>query len=139
MAGAEVKSLDYPSEFYRLPTRDDAFTLSDFIRVVASKVQALGPFDVVFTHNMVGEYGHLDHKLIWDIAFHLGHPLWITNIFIPSNWVPWQQSPVSSLDYPKWVSELDVAFYDRCESVYRRHNAWTWNKEAVTHCAVYEL
>jgi len=63
LIGIPVKSLDYPSDFYKLNARDGS--LRRFMDDVQSNIDKRA--DSIFTHNWMGEYGHMDHLLIYQI------------------------------------------------------------------------
>lgn len=133
--GIPVESMDYPSEFYRLPTRKGQ--LSDFINEVLDKVK---DYDVIYTHNPLGEYGHLDHQLVHTICMQSGKDVLFSNIFLKSNWCPYWciSSAYATLYYNElFECENDMDLYTELEDIYRDMGIWTWSKEPVKGCTVY--
>ena len=119
----EFECLDYDSEFYRLPTRDE--TLKKMAEDVRRRVT-----DKVFTHNPWGEYGHLDHIIIGQIV--KGH---CSDILIESNWLPVRKHGLGKfVKKAVWDQEL----YDKIKSIYVKHNCWTWDREPVKEANIYE-
>lgn len=139
--GVKFDCFDYPSEFYRLPTRDGQ--LDDFYMQIANRVQHTDA-DIVFTHNPHGEYGHLDHKLVFDIVFNYSPaPIWYTDICQRSNWP--SDIAIKNLEkqlfYKRKVGDYtaDDEKLDYCEKEYRAEKVWTWDKSIVRECGVYEI
>ena len=60
-----------PSEFYRIETRYNPVVLPDIIDEIKCFIQAavetIKP-DFIITHNPFGEYGHGDHRLVFNIV-----------------------------------------------------------------------
>jgi LmbE family N-acetylglucosaminyl deacetylase len=133
--GVEVECLDYDSEFYRLETRKE--TLSAMLKDVAIKVNKT-PSDYIYTHNFWGEYGHIDHILINQICMSLNHPIILSNMFQPSNWMPFTEIPIHyqrSFCDAEEVSVLDINFYEETKAIYQKANVWTWSKPPITKCS----
>jgi len=133
--------LNYNSGFYRLETRGE--TLSRALRTMMDEINAFD-YDVIFTHNPIGEYGHIDHILVHQLAMTFGKPVVVSDIFIPMNWVPYQSFPegyqrVCSRGVSLGICDNDLEFYSRCEQVYRKHNVWTWCKPPIKRCNLYLL
>ncbi len=127
--GVEVVRFGYPSGFYQLPTRDE--TLS---KALGEFGKALEGADTVFTHNPWGEYGHIDHMLVHQVAVASRKVVLFTDIFEPSNWVPWKNMPV----YGGHVTDatIDMDLYERCKALYDEEGCWTWSKPPVQKCEV---
>ena len=94
--------------------------------------------DYVFTHNPIGEYGHLDHIMVHQSVLQsTGKPVLYTDMYEPGQgWVPWDRL---SRPVPGDVvvhTALKEKWYGQCEAVYRRHRAWTWNKPPITKARV---
>jgi len=129
--GAEVICLDYNSEFYRLPTRDGSL-----MRLANDIFSLLEPEEVLFTHNPWGEYGHLDHVLVHQIARRSGKRLLYTDISLEAGWLP-------SLMYlptmpPVGSFTNEQKFYAECKAIYDKWNCWTWSKPPIERTSVYE-
>jgi hypothetical protein len=136
--GIEFRCLDYDSEFYRLETRKGSF--SRCCAEIEAAVRKFD-FDAVFTHNPWGEYGHIDHMMVHHVVMSMGVPVVMTDMMVPSNWVPWKTpSPtVRNAYFRKRIldAEIDMKLYRRIEQLYREQNVWTWSKPPVDKCGVY--
>lgn len=131
--------LDYNSEFYRFETRQE--TLSKMMRHVEMSIEAMKPFDYIFTHNYWGEYGHIDHIIINSVIINSSYPTIISDMFIKSNWVPFETKPVR---YSKLFNEsarinLNLSFYNDIKSIYAKSNVWTWSKDPIIECKIAEI
>lgn len=129
---SSVAVLDYNSEFYRLPTRDE--TLKQLCRGVSSLLLAFG--DPVFVHNAWGEYGNIDHILCHHIARITGLPMLVSDIAQEINWLPirpWQQGELISRH------KLDREWFDELKHIYDARGCWTWSHEPVTECSIYRV
>lgn len=141
--GIEGIAFDYDSEFYRLETRKG--TLSKFCKTLINVVRS-HKCDAIFTHNPHGEYGHLDHKLVFNTIFDHVPPdirLLYTDICQESNW---PSDPVISdlstmLFYQDKVMDCvaDEAALKEAEMAYRAAGCWTWDKPIVKRCGVYRI
>jgi len=134
--------LDFNSGFYRMPTRPKP-ELSETLRCIRDEASAVD-CDMIFTHNPMGEYGHVDHVLIHQLAMTLGKPVLVTDMFVPMNWVPYQKfgngfERMYGRSAHCGTEVSDLAFYQKCENVYRKHNVWTWCKLPVPKCELYML
>lgn len=165
--GIHVECLDYDSEFYRLesravarkstmstllsrlrraprPLKADARgeKLSSMIEDVLARIWRF-EFDLVYTHNAWGEYGHLDHHLVHSIVASVGVPTIVSDIFVESNWFPNKRIPptLKRLYCRKIVQtcENNLEFYERCRKVYVDAGVWTWSEPPVTSCDLYEV
>lgn len=137
----DAVALPYPSEFYRLETRKGG--LARFCDSVKRLLDD-DDYDAVFTHNPHGEYGHMDHKLVFDIVFnHSKHPIMFTDICQESNWP--SDPAISGLSrmlfYKEKVGEFeaDEAKLKAAEAAYRIKGCWTWDKPIQKTCSVYKL
>lgn len=132
--------LDYNSEFYRLETRNGS--LSRMIDGVLERINKF-EFDIIYTHNAWGEYGHLDHQLIHNIVASVGVPTVVSDIYVQSNWVPYKHIPaIFERLYCRNLIEQcvnNLVFYNNCHSFYSDVGAWTWCYEPVESCCLYEI
>ena len=133
--------LDYPSEFYRYETRNESMSKvqDHIVDTIQSKT-----YDYIFTHNPYGEYGHIDHKMVFDIVtMRTDKPVWITDICMKSNWpsLDYPSDRVHKLYYNNRIREckLDEDLYSYCEKEYRDFQVWTWNKPPIDKCSIYEI
>ena len=85
---------DYPSEFYKLETRGT--TLEDCQNTIVDCVNSKKDnYDYVFTHNPMGEYGMIDHKMVWELMYtRVDHPLLITDLLqYDTHWPSFNEIP----------------------------------------------
>ena len=105
---------------------------------------ALDTYDYIFTHNPLGEYGHLDHKFLFEtVLLHSSAPMVYTDICLKSNWPSVSVIPprVRTLFYNCKLTDcdLDLKFYSRCQQRYEEAGVWTWGEPPVDHCGLYVL
>lgn len=141
--------LSHGNNFYRLPTRDPlAKTLSLLlIRLTDSIWQVINEFKPthIFTHNAMGEYGHGDHRLLFNLVIReLGdYRLLQTDISLwnkchlsatVDDTIPsiYQRHFYTLRNYIRHV-ELDTYWYAQMKCIYERHNAWTWGGHDPVH------
>lgn len=132
-----VECMILPSEFYRLPTRYEQFTLPMLIeRIIQTIKKALFEIspDYIITHNPFGEYGHGDHRLVFNIIISFIDKIGI--VFTDAC-----QSNKCHLSFDEipiriWEAyfldeigryELDKSWLDICSSIYKKHKAWSWD------------
>lgn len=138
--GFSFTCFDYNSEFYRMPTRDES--LSKALATLASEIE-YKYYDFVFSHNPMGEYGHIDHILVHQMVAMCSPHLLMTDIFMESNWVPYRKiGEVYQRSYfakSRFVDSYtnDLAHYNKCKQIYVDHQAWTWSKPPVTNANLY--
>ena len=120
--GAEPVIIAGPSEFYRMETRPKA-CLKDHLRTI---LDAVGSEGALFTHNPWGEYGHLDHIMVNQVAMHSGLPHYFTDCYQSRNWVPWARAPQN---IPGCIGSAQQNYerYSAVEKIYRKYDAWTWD------------
>ena len=152
----ETFCLDYPSEFYRAATRptskdpeedgQNSGPYRQMRKVMADKIMEMErDCDAVFTHNPMGEYGHIDHTLLFDIVLkNSTKPVIITNIVQPSNWsrAPSNTQKLGKIYYSRLYKKdciLDKDLLQYCKKEYEKKNAWTWSKPVVSKCNLYVL
>lgn len=149
--GWQTWCLGMASEFYRLPFRRAQIILPNVIRQVRShimeKIDGFKP-DVIFTHNPIGEYGHGDHRLTFELVCttpDISRVLF-TDICIKNG---------CHGDYDKipdylWgcteffqnlrnEAKMDLEFFERCRAVYQNNQAWSWHGDVAVQCGVYEI
>jgi len=137
------------SGFYRLPFRNAILTLpitTEAIRMhIELHIRAVQP-DYIFTHNPIGEYGHGDHRLLFELV--CVHPAVKKVLF--TDICLYNKCHVGYNEIPKHIRdayyrevrgeyELDMEWFNRCKQVYQRHRAWSWKGEPVRKCKLYEL
>lgn len=132
--------LDFNSGFYKLPHRTGA--LCDFYSEILRHIEIFRPFDYVFCHNPLGEYGHHDHKLIFNIVSnYVEEPIIITDIVMSSDWSPIDSlsQRTLSLYYRQMITEVrrSSEVFNSVENMYRRHKVWTWNQQPSDSCGLF--
>jgi len=154
--GIETACFDYPSEFYRAPTRpvgsnreEDGQISGPYRRMckdISNKILEMEKdCDAIFTHNPLGEYGHIDHITVFDIVLkNTKKPVIISDIFQASNWSrkPFNMERINKLYYSNIYKKdclLDQKLLRYCEEEYKKKNAWTWSKEVVKKCNLYMI
>jgi LmbE family N-acetylglucosaminyl deacetylase len=141
MSGIKVECMGYPSEFYRLPIRNAPTTLPMLVSELVLKVQTailrIQP-DFVFTHNPFGEYGHGDHRLVFNII-----SSYIENIpIIFSDACQWNKCHLSSGEIPPRIQRayftngleryrVNHSWFDIHSLIYKNHNAWSWGDDHI--------
>lgn len=148
---AVVDSID--AEFYRLPTRYADVVLNDVIRRIRGDLLdaclAVKP-DYIFTHNPVGEYGHGDHRLLFELVseLHARPPLIISDLCEKNKCHRSYKCIPDYLDSLYYKDEnlighvdFDSGFYRKGMEIYLRNRGWTWSKELpkVTSCKLYVI
>lgn len=136
-----VECMGFPSEYYRLPIRNDQFTLSMLTTKVILTIQEallrIQP-DFILTHNPFGEYGHGDHRLLFNIvtSFIEGLPIVFTDA------CQWNKCHVSFNKIPPRILKayfsqpleryrLNHSWLDIHSLFYKNHNAWSWGEDHV--------
>ncbi|WP_320675016.1 hypothetical protein [Prochlorococcus sp. MIT 1341] len=137
--GIGCRILDHPSEFYLANTRDGS--LSRFEVEIISTISSMD-YDVIFTHNPFGEYGHLDHRLLFQLIHRCCNtPILISDITYKTNWSSYV--PSSPRYYKTFYHNeiancsLNLDFYQEIELFYRSHNVWTWSQEPTSSASLY--
>ncbi len=122
----ELVCLDYNSEFYRLPTRDE--TLKKMAVDVQKEIVGN-----VFTHNSWGEYGHLDHILV-NVLARQKTAIFYSDIALEINWLPIKKVP-SGLFIKEVENDLDL--YNKVKAIYDKYGVWTWSFDPVLKAKIY--
>ena len=138
---------DYPSEFYKLETRGT--TLEDCQNTIVDCVNSKKDnYDYVFTHNPMGEYGMIDHKMVWELMYkRIDHPLLITDLLqYDTHWPSFNEIPrrIKNDFYQNKIGDynLDVGIYTDCYNIYNNGNAWTYWRTPETEtkkCGLYQV
>jgi len=134
--------------FYRTPPRYEMPDLPHVIRhinaVICAAITQVKP-DVIFTHNPMGEYGHGDHRMLFNVVAMHARPMLLTDICISN---PCHlSSPVIPPVYRKVFPEregqehrLNMHWYHEMESIYKRHHSWSWSgHKPVPSCKLYRV
>ena len=157
LMNVDYKCLDYDSSFYKTQTRrpkgvprtpeGDAQgpfrAMCDHISEVIQEMEQ--DCDCIFTHNPYGEYGHMDHKLLFDLVIKTTQkPILITDMHLPSNWSKKYtlNNRVKSIYYKNKIKDnlkLDKQNLEVIKKIYEKTNSWTWGRETPEVCSLYLL
>ena len=139
--------LAYDSDFYRFPNRPrrELTAFCDEVRARVLESRA----DLVFTHNPHGEYGHPDHRLLFQIvaeSVRVG-TLLFTDICVQADW-PFMVRDASASQNcyyrDQWGSIRTLlpeqeALVRRGRKIYQTHGCWTWNSSLISQCRLFRL
>ena len=157
LMGVEVSCLDYNSSFYRTQTRrppgvprtpegDAIAPFRAMCEHICTRIEQLqSDCDHIFTHNPYGEYGHMDHKLLFDLVLKTTtKPIIITDMQIESNWSKKYSlnSRINELYYNNKIKSniaLDESNYDIIKKIYEKTNSWTWGRQTPTVCNLFKV
>ncbi len=140
--------IDIDNNFGNLPTRRASYLLTDAVQeidtVVSQAVSDINP-DYVATHNICGEYGHLSHRLLFELVSQNRNArnVIFTDISQESNHRSSSEIPGSVRDayYRKQINKqaqyLDLDFYARCKKIYEDHQAYTWCYPPIETCNLF--
>lgn len=145
-----VEVLNEDNNFYALPTRRALTILEHSVErindAIGNAVDEVQP-DYIFTHSVVGEYGHGSHRLCFELVSQ--HPkvkhLIFTDMCEHSNHRSSDEIPgvVREAYYVEQfeidLQKLNIDFYNKTKAIYDKYNAWTWSKPPITKCNLYYL
>ncbi len=127
--GAETVVLRHDSGF---ASRTNKY-IRDFTEDVRRQISDA---DIIFTHNGWGEYGHLDHILLHQIARMSGKQVITTDIALDADWykvIPYSQGQVIEHCF----NDLDS--HEKCMQVYRDYGAMGWTYPPIKECKLIEI
>ena len=143
----ECECLDYPSSFYRhLGSRSEIVGQDDTAplrKACDHIVEAVADFssdcDHIMTHNPYGEYGHMDHRLLFDIILkNTQKKIIITDICLSSNWSKEERisNKTKEIFYQNKIEPhtLDEELLNYCRDEYSKKNGWTWSRSIPKNC-----
>jgi len=136
----EIKTtcLDYDGWLCELDKEDGTF-----VRMCKELQKKIidAKYDYIFTHNMMGEDGNVDHQIVHNVAMNVKSRILMTDIFISGGWVPYA---AISFNYKKTYfrekearCEVNLDFYDKCRKIYFGHSAWQSEGDPVLTCNLY--
>lgn len=155
--GLRHHCFDYDSDFYKMDMRPpkkqkrrlgDIFKpdkpvtlLKDIAGRILETVEKSG-CDAVFTHNLWGEYGHMDHILINSVIMNnTRKPALMTDARLQAENLPIAEAA------PAWreilarhyrsTHALDLDFYEKCAAFYKDSGTWTWSSPPITRLNLY--
>jgi len=126
---ADRRVLPFDSEFAKVNHRNGL--RSDILSEISKNITSMSVgCDCVFTHNMFGEYGHLDHVITWQtVTQTTSLPVVTTDTLVKLDWTPFSganDNVRASLGKVLCEKKIDADKYGELEEVYRRHRVWTW-------------
>jgi len=151
--------IDNNSSFYRTATRrppgvpqtiegDASAPYRSMNQLIINTVLEMeDDYDFIFTHNPYGEYGHVDHILLFDLMLkNVNIPIVFTDIIQLSNWAGYEtekckESISWKIYYNNKISEhvINEEKYEKYKKIYEKYNCWTWDRETVKKCNLYEI
>ncbi len=153
----EYQCLDYDSSFYKTQTRrpkgvprtpsgDAQAPFRAMCDHISDKILEMQvDCDRVFTHNPYGEYGHMDHRLLFDLVLKTtDKPVLITDMHLPSNWAKEYclNNRIYDIYYKNKIKEnlsLDKQNLNVIKELYQKTNSWTWGRETPDTCSLFIL
>jgi len=134
-----IKCLNFPNVFFQITKQTNKISLKEIAeilqKVVAETVNKVRP-DYIFCHNPFGEYGHFDHRLVFEIIYNsfLNQSILITDICayssgtLATRTIPrmWQGFYANSKKFG--IVKPDHNFYKRNKAIYEQFEMWTGNQ-----------
>tara|TARA_Y100001963_G_scaffold88298_1_gene121974 strand:+ start:275 stop:904 length:630 start_codon:yes stop_codon:yes gene_type:complete len=150
--GADLKCLDYPSDLIeslekrRRPEQgDESAPFREAIDDIGMWVEELSKdVDYVATHNPMGEYGHTDHKLIFDIVLRRALcEIRFTDICMSTNWQRESRIPekINKIFYKNKIEShsINQNLLSFAKRAYEIHNGWTWSRAIPEKCSTFRI
>ena len=148
-----VTCMGLPSEYYRIATRRQSTTLMlDVVPAIRNQVKQtiidIKP-DRIITHNPFGEYGHGDHRLLFNVVSTLPEANGIEIVFTDAC-----QLNKTHLSFENIPSRIRAAYFQNCiehytlamswfeplQKVYQEFGAWSWTgHELTTQIGLYKI
>ncbi len=127
--GAKTLCLRHDSGFAKYPHKE-------LVSFVGEIQEAIKDAEILFTHNGWGEYGHLDHILLHQIARMSGKPILTTDICMQGDW--YKVSPYEQGYYlGQCINNFD--FHELCMEIYRKYGAMGWTYEPIKECNLIKI
>ena len=133
--------LDYNSGFYKTASRQsDPPLISDIYYDIAKRVSEIKT-DYIFSHNPLGEYGHFDHRLLFNICLENSNvPILITDMSMKTNWPSYYEIPNNlKMFYQRklYDTKIPIEEYERARKLYLDAGVWTWSRGHIDSCQVF--
>ncbi len=121
--------IEQPS-FYRQNTRNGQLqkTLGNIKTTIDSK-----KFDVIYTHNSWGEYGHIDHILLHQLIKLNYKKVLSSDVFIPNMWTPYNKI-IKPFHYDQPIIKNKLEIYAEHWNYYPPKS---WDQPPVKECMIY--
>ena len=142
-----------PSEYYRIATRRRPTTLMlDVVPTIVARLRrviAEVKPDRVITHNPFGEYGHGDHRLLFNIVSNLPELDDVEITFTDACQL--NKTHLSFENIPRRIREayyrdkieeytLFMDWFQPLREIYKEHGAWSWSgHEEVRKVGFYKI
>ena len=156
----------FEANFYRVPTRrigrnkNAEYTIKEVEEIIRTQirfaVQEFNP-DYIMTHNYVGEYGHGDHRLLFQLVMTQDEikNVLMTDIVlenkshISEDRIPYimrllMDKQVYIKNYEiiddkldEYYESLDSEFFKAIKSIYVNENSWSWNNPIIKRAKLY--
>lgn len=138
--GVETTVFDFDSDFHATSPRGGGLLALE--RRIGKVLADEASYDYVFTHNPFGEYGHHDHRYLFQVTSQLARkPVLITDICMQSDWTEANAMTdrLRAMYFRECIGEsrLDNAFYEKVKQRYALSNVWTWNQRPASSCRLY--
>jgi len=135
--GCRLSLLGGPNQFYAFS--ETTGESQDFYQRIQAQIAA-GGYDFVFTHNPEGEYGHLDHKFVFDAAVHSIRPVVYSDILYHRGRPSTMRR--SMIIRHAWYRDPPIAacklkslgWYHDLQKLYEDRGWWTWNAAPIQEC-----
>lgn len=103
--------------------------LKDEISAAIKKVKP----DLLFCHNPIGEYGHYDHRMVFEVVFNeFTLPTIITDITAKSSYYQYHDKIPQMFEhfYRGHIEDVepDTRYYERNKLLFEKNNLWTNNQ-----------
>ena len=140
---SDVRFLDIDTNFSLLPRRYVDIKFLDAVYIIKSEldiaISEVKP-DFIFTHNPYGEYGHPDHRLIFDIVARTNYPIRYTDILEEGYCHLGGKPKYMDVFFKNKVGhrKLDYELFEKCREIYKSYNSWTWKDNVSRECNIYE-
>lgn len=123
-----------PNGFTMQAGRDLPLRYENTTASICEAIKMIKP-DCLFTHNPMGEYGHYDHKFLFDLVANEfpNINLFITDIIAESSYyyfskkLPRQYTSLYAKAERIKQIKPDIDFYKKHAEIYSRNNMWTEN------------
>ena len=143
MYNVPLTCLDYNSGFYKTPSRKaEPPLLSDVYSDISQRVSEIKTA-YIFSHNPMGEYGHFDHRLLFNICLENSKsPILITDMCMESNWPSYDAIPGGmAIFYKNKISNhsLQMERYTKAKKMYEDVGVWTWSRKEITTCGLFRV
>ena len=102
------------------------FIAGNIKRTIEKRLISLAqmPYDTVFTHNQIGEYGHMAHIFLHRLVTKVFQK---RSIFVPSIFM-------ENLDTCLQIKKRNLKEFNLIKELYQSHKCWTINDKFLPNC-----